>query len=158
MIYSEDKTKIIENPDYSKGYLKDDILIVHHDEIPGVEGKKEKGHYEVIAEYDNGGKDIQWIIDEEGVAPVAKVEAWDEKVPIRVFIEYPQEYLILQEKENELLKIKDELSATDYKTLKYVEGYYTDEEYAEIKEYREELRAKIRKLTEEIEKNKSRLT
>lgn len=46
----------------------------------------------------------------------------------------------------EIERLKAELSATDYKCLKYVDGALTDEEYAEVKAYRAELRAKINKL------------
>lgn len=52
--------------------IEDTILIAHHDEIPEV---KEEGHYEIIAEYNNGGKDVKWIVD------IPKQEykpAWDE--------------------------------------------------------------------------------
>ena len=43
-------------------------------------------------------------------------------------------------------QLKAELSATDYKCLKYVDGALTDEEYAEVKAYRADLRAKINEL------------
>ena len=43
-------------------------------------------------------------------------------------------------------QLKAELSATDYKCLKYVDGALTEEEYAEVKAYRQELRNKINQL------------
>lgn len=46
----------------------------------------------------------------------------------------------------EIERLKAELSATDYKCLKYVDGALTDEEYAEVKAYRAELRARINEL------------
>lgn len=46
----------------------------------------------------------------------------------------------------EIERLKGELSATDYKCLKYVDGALTDEEYAEVKAYRAELRARINEL------------
>ena len=46
----------------------------------------------------------------------------------------------------EIERLKCELVNTDYKCLKYVDGALTDEEYAEVKAYRAELRAKINKL------------
>lgn len=46
----------------------------------------------------------------------------------------------------EVERLKAELSATDYKCLKWMEGALTDEEYAETKKYRAELRKKINDL------------
>lgn len=44
--------------------------------------------------------------------------------------------------------LKNQLNETDYKAIKYAEGWYTEEEYAPIKAEREELRQKIRELEE----------
>ena len=52
-------------------------------------------------------------------------------------------------KEQEIARLKKELSATDYEAIKYSEGWFTDEEYAPIKAMREELREQIRKLENE---------
>ena len=46
----------------------------------------------------------------------------------------------------EVERLKAELSATDYKCLKWMEGALTDEEYSETKKYRAELRKKINDL------------
>ena len=46
----------------------------------------------------------------------------------------------------EVERLKAELSATDYKCLKYVDGALTESEYAEVKAYRAELRRKINAL------------
>lgn len=46
----------------------------------------------------------------------------------------------------EVERLKAKLSATDYKCLKYIDGALTDEEYAEVKAYRAELRARINEL------------
>ena len=55
------------------GYLRpESIISIHHE---ATEEAKEVGHYEVIAEYPNGGKDVIWVIDVPGIE--AK-EAWDE--------------------------------------------------------------------------------
>lgn len=43
-------------------------------------------------------------------------------------------------------QLKAELSATDYKCLKYVDGALTEEEYAEVKKYRADLRKQINEL------------
>ena len=84
----------IESPDLEKGYLKNDSLfIMHHEEIKGVE---EVGHYEVVAEYENGGQDVEWIVDIPGVD--AK-EAWDEYEDILRYIPYTEIELKLREYE-----------------------------------------------------------
>lgn len=46
----------------------------------------------------------------------------------------------------EIWKLKQKLADTDYKCLKYVDGALTDEEYAEVKAYRAELRQRINEL------------
>lgn len=47
---------------------------------------------------------------------------------------------------NKIAQLKAELSATDYKCLKYVDGALTEEEYAEVKKYRADLRKQINEL------------
>lgn len=46
----------------------------------------------------------------------------------------------------EVERLKAELASTDYKCLKYVDGAISDEEYAEVKAYRAELRQRINEL------------
>ena len=46
----------------------------------------------------------------------------------------------------EIERLKAELSATDYKCLKYVDGALTEQEYAEVKAYRQSLRQRINEL------------
>lgn len=75
----------IESPDMEKGYLKNDsLLIMHH---PAIEAVEEQGHFEVVAEYPNGGQDVEWIVDVPGVE--AK-EAWDECEDILRYIPYTE--------------------------------------------------------------------
>jgi hypothetical protein len=66
---------------------------MHHEAIKAVE---EVGHYEVVAEYPNGGKDVEWIVDTPGVE--AK-EAWDEYEDILRYIPYTETELKIQEYE-----------------------------------------------------------
>jgi len=78
----------IESPDMEKGYLvEDSLFIAHHEAIEAVD---EQGHWETVAEYPNGGKDVEWIID---VAGVEAKEAWDEYEDILRYIEYTPEEL-----------------------------------------------------------------
>ena len=46
----------------------------------------------------------------------------------------------------EIQKLKAQLAKTDYKALKYAEGWYSEEEYAPIKAERQALRAEINRL------------
>ena len=86
-IYDESGNEI-QNPDLEKGYLKEDSLfIMHHEAIEAVE---EQGHWETIAEYPNGGKDVKWIVDVEGVEAQ---EPWDEYRDIYRYIPYTPEEL-----------------------------------------------------------------
>ena len=81
----------VEFPDLGKGYLKEDVLVKHHE---AVEGVKEQFHYETIKEYPNGGKDVRKVIDVPGVE--AK-EAWDEKIPVYRYVLYTEEELAERE-------------------------------------------------------------
>lgn len=83
----------IENPDLTLGYLVDDTEPVEH---PAVEGVEEVSHYETVAEYPNGGKDVQRVVDVPGVPAQA---AWTEQVPVQRYIRYTEEELAAQEEE-----------------------------------------------------------
>ena len=50
----------------------------------------------------------------------------------------------------QIRELKRKLSDTDYKALKYSEGWLTDEEYAEVKAQREEWRSAINQLEERL--------
>ena len=93
-----DKEKINELTKYNvyKGYLKNDkVLISHHEAVEAVE---EQGHYETIAEYPNGGKDVEWVVD---VPKVEAKEAYDEYEDIQVYIPYTDEELAKKKEEHE---------------------------------------------------------
>mgnify|MGYP003482961941 CR=1 FL=1 len=145
-MFEEKKTVVLNEGelDYELGYLKSDVLITHHNEI---KGQEEEGHCITIAEYDNGGKDIEWIIDKPFVQ---QQDAYDEEEPIKVYIKYTKDELKQIELNKELSKAHLDLDQSDYKAIKYFEGYYTEEEYQPIKEYRESLRVKIRQLEKEL--------
>jgi hypothetical protein len=81
----------IQNADLKKGYLKNDVEVIHHEAVQSVE---EVWHYETIAEYPNGGKEVQKVIDVPGVEAV---EAWDEERTIYRYILYTEEELAERE-------------------------------------------------------------
>lgn len=51
---------------------------------------------------------------------------------------------------NEIIGLKQLLTNSDYKALKYAEGLISNIEYEEIKLYRENLRAQINQLEQEL--------
>lgn len=151
--FNEDKTIELQEKDidWSKGKVVEDILIIHHEEQPEIIAIPEEGHYETIAEYPNGGKDVKWVVDKPGVEGREKIPAYDEEERVHVYIPYSEMYIKERDLNQQLSNLKYELSETDYKTLKYMEGWLTAEEYAPVKEYRESLRVQIRELEAEIE-------
>ena len=91
-IYNENMERI-ELADLTLGYLRPGTRMVHHDAVDGV---TEVWHYETVAEYPNGGKDVQRVVDVPGVE--AK-PAWDEEIPIQIYVPYTQEELVRMEAE-----------------------------------------------------------
>lgn len=91
-IYTESMERI-EHPDLTLGYLRHGTRTEHHE---AVEGVTEVWHYETVAEYPNGGRDIQKVIDVPGVAAQA---AWDEEIHIQIYVPYTQEELDRMEAE-----------------------------------------------------------
>lgn len=123
--------------DNTKGYLKSErMLVKHHD---AVEAVKARGHYEVVKEYPNGGKEVAWIVDVPGVAAS---EAWDEYEDILRFIPYTD----LELAQIRIVELKEQLQKTDYMILKVVEGAATLAEIAETVTKRALWRAEINQL------------
>ena len=88
------------------GYLRSESIIsIHHE---AVEEAKEVGHYEIIAEYPNGGKDVAWVIDVPGIE--AK-EAWDEYEDIQRYVLYTEEELAARDAEKKVKKEEAKLNA-----------------------------------------------
>ena len=84
---------VVENPDLMLGYLTDDTQPLEH---PAQEAVAEVAHYETVAEYPSGGRDVQRVVDVPGVP--AK-PAWTEQLPIKRYIRYTAEELAQREKE-----------------------------------------------------------
>lgn len=90
----DDKTGLeIQNPDLTQGWLRDETEAVEH---PAVAAVPELSHYETVAEYPNGGKDVRKVIDREGVPAQ---DAWTEQVTIQRYILFTAEELAEQEAE-----------------------------------------------------------
>lgn len=139
-----DETKTIElklnNLDLNKGHLIMDTKIIHHDKIDAI---TEIGHYETTAVYENGGRDVAWVIDIKGKDAV---DAWDETEIIQIYKPYTKLELINMH----MQKTRNRLSETDFKTMKYYEGSYTDEEYEPIRQERKHLREELNFLEKQI--------
>lgn len=108
----------IETPDLTLGYLVDETEPVDH---PAVEGMEEVSHYETVAEYPNGGKDVRKVIDVPGVPAQA---AWTEQMPVQRYIRYTEEELAAREEARKKQEANDKLPEMvaalqeDNKTLK----------------------------------------
>lgn len=106
-VFNEDKTQELKEYDLNKGHLELDKLFIRHHKA--VEEIKEQWHYETIAEYPNGGKDVEKIIDVPYQAPQ---EAFDEYEDIYVYIPYTDEELEELNKPSELEILKREQEVT----------------------------------------------
>ena len=97
---------VVENPDLTLGYLTDDTLPLEH---PAQEAVAEVAHYETVAEYPGGGKDVQRVVDVPGI-PARP--AWTEQLPIKRYIRYTAEELAAQEEARKKQEAKDKLPET----------------------------------------------
>ena len=94
---------VVESPDLTLGYLVDDTEPVEH---PAVEGVEEVSHYETVAEYPNGGRDVRKVVDRPGVQAQ---EAWTEQVPVQKYIRYTAEELAAQEDARKKTEAREKL-------------------------------------------------
>lgn len=133
----DENGKELQSYDNKKGYLTQErIFIAHHE---ATEAAEEQGHYEVIKEYANGGKEVEWVIDK---AAVEAREAYDEYEDILRYTPYSEKELAAFT----INELKQKLSDTDFRILKIVEGAATLTECAEIIRQRAEWRKKINEL------------
>ena len=97
---------VVENPDLTLGYLTDDTQPLEH---PAQEAVAEVVHYETVAEYPGGGRDVRKVIDVPGVPAQA---AWTEQVPVQRYIRYTEEELAAREEARKKQEAKDKLPET----------------------------------------------
>ena len=96
----------VTSPDLSVGYLREEqIFVSRHDATEAVE---EQWHYETIAVYPNGGKDVKKVIDVPGID--AK-EAWDEYETIQRYVPYTEEELAAMEEARNKPTQQDDVDA-----------------------------------------------
>lgn len=135
--------KVIENPDLEKGYLiteQKPIICRYH------KTQEEIGHYEVIRTYDNGGQDVEWVIDtpEEGewIAYNDKneiIENAEFEIPkdtpkdsdilnideYQRYIEYTLDELVERAKskiEKYISELQENLRNSDYNSIKFIDN------------------------------------
>lgn len=94
-IIDENGVELTGEPDLTLGRLVDDVEIVHHDAIAGVQ---QVNHYVPIEHLANGSTIVEEVIDVPGVEPKP---AWDETVPIQRYIKYTQDELDEQARQQE---------------------------------------------------------
>ena len=106
--------------------------------------------YRLMTEVNNGTEEhpdiVQTFSDvsmgwNEANEEIAKREAYNGEYTIEEIEESPEE---------QITTLKAELAATDYKAIKYAEGWITEEEYAPIRVERQALRDKINKLERSV--------
>lgn len=105
-IYNE-RMELIEKPELLLGYLRPGTRTEHHAAVQGV---PEKWHYETVAEYPNGGKDIRRVVDVPGVEAR---EAWDEEIAIQIYTPYTAEELARLEAERNKPTTEQRLAALE---------------------------------------------
>ena len=94
---------VVENPDLTLGYLTDDTQPLEH---PAQEAVTEVAHYETVAEYPSGGRDVQRVVD---VPAVPAKPAWTEQLPIKRYIRYTAEELAAQEEARKKAEAREKL-------------------------------------------------
>ena len=137
-VFNQDKTQELEEYDLTAGKLVADKLFVrHHEAVPEVVAKtvEEKvaayqangqsveqhngTYYLVVAQYPNGGKDIEKIFPTEAVPAQ---EAYDEYEDIYVYTPYTEQELAVIAANKAISEAKAYLSRTDYIVLKIAEA------------------------------------
>lgn len=124
-IYLQDKKTIIENPDTGKGKLIPETIHVHNDEVPFI---ADEGHYEVVKEYENGGKEMTFVIEKKG-QEFKPSQEYDED--ILIYIPYTQEEL----EQNELLLLRMQRETECFSIINRGQPWYdklTEEQKTEL--------------------------
>lgn len=146
-IYTDETKEIeltLEQCDLECGELKQLSETIHHPAIAGQEGE---GHYEVIAEYPNGGKDVKWV---EDIPTIEARDAWDETIAYQIYVPYSENRLSQIQYEKEIKECQENLTQTDYKALEFAEGVLAEEDFAPFREVRQELRRRINEAREKL--------
>lgn len=113
----------LTSPDFEKGYLKIETIVIKHHEA--VEATPGKSHIEVVKEYSNGGKDVITVWDEK---PTEAKAAYDETEEIQRYHLYTEEELKQRELEKEEAEAKEKKLESLYSSSMSVEEIVTAKE------------------------------
>lgn len=130
-IYNQDMQEITrEACDLLRGRLEKRTRTVHIDAVQAVE---EKGHWVTVAEYPNGGKDVDWVVDIPGVEGI---EEHDEIEECQVYIPFTEDEL--HEREANRIRSQREYMFKRYidRSPLWYEGLTTEQE-AELRTWRQ---------------------
>ena len=132
-IYNEEKTEVLENPDLTKGYLKQDKIVVKT--IPATEEVQEQFHYVTVKQYfdENGnvfGEDVEKVVDLE--YQPAKPETYEYE-DIQVYVPYTQEELT----QNEIYELENRLAQLTQDFIQMQCGAVFEDADERIAEFRE---------------------
>ena len=104
----DENGKELREVDFTNGYyVEDQIVIAHH---PAQEYIPEQYHYEIIAEYPNGGRDVVKIVD---VPRQEAREAWDETEDILRWHWYTQDEIEARKKFQDMKDALEMLGVTE---------------------------------------------
>lgn len=144
--YNKDLTQElnVNDLDLNLGYLKHCERITI---LPPQAEILEQGHYEVVAEYENGGQDVEWIIDQPYVPAKEREQIVEE---YQVYIPYTEAYLHNKEIKTQIQSFQEHLTNSDFQVLKYIEGYLDEKHFNIIKQSRQHCRDEIKRLTAEL--------
>lgn len=177
MVIFDTEGKVVEDPDLLLGQIEYKSIDVVHS---WVVDEPEKGHWETIAEYPNGGKDIEWQVDApesghwetrdqegelvehfDGIIPddLPREEQHPDIWQYAVYTPYTEEEITKMQRDNQIAELKGNLASTDYTVIKVYEAMVTGdalpddeaERYAEIITQRREWRSQINQLEAEAE-------
>ena len=93
-------------------FVQEKINTVFHEAIEAVE---EVGHYETVAEYPNGGKDVEWVVDTPG--QTARDAYWETEDILR-FVPFTAQELA----QRGIAELISQLRSTDAAVLEKLEG------------------------------------
>lgn len=127
-VYNKEKTKVLDNYNLKLGYLKNDTITINEPEIQKVE---EVGHYKVLQEYENGGQELEWVVDVAGVE-YKPARTYDEE--ILVYVEYTKEEL----EEIELNKLREQREIECFQIINRGKLWYdtlTEEQVIELNQW-----------------------
>lgn len=93
MVVFDESWNKVENPDEAKGKIWSESVEV---ECRYVVNQEERGHFETVREYPNGGKDVEWKVDTPEVGGwryYRNGEEWSE-CPMAVPDDWPHENVV----------------------------------------------------------------